>query len=154
MAMKAIWALTAGMLLVEANSDTDDSNEELADQHAESTPDQRDQEDVVNSAGRRQEWRRVVEDEVHTSPLLHHLKRGSEDSLAKVGVGLEDRAAEAVHPAIDPAASRDERMLVLLVGNNLGKFSFDVLRILRLTTDAGESLARLLDPATLDVVSR
>merc|ERR1711967_111254 len=166
--------------VVEGNSDTDDSNEELADQHAESTPDQerattkpldspegdrggadvdqgedqRDQEDVVNSAGRRQEWRRVVEDEVHTSPLLHHLKRGSEDSLAKVGVGLEDRAAEAVHPAIGPAASRDERTLVLLVGNNLGKFSFDVLRILRLTTDAGESLARLLDPATLDVVSR
>merc|ERR1712113_425267 len=166
--------------VVEANSNTDDSNQELADQHAESTPDQeratteplnspegdrggadvdegedqRDQEDVVNGAGRRQEWRGVVEDEVHTSPLLHHLKRGSEDGLAKVGVGLEDRATEAVHPAVDPAASRDERTLVFLVGNNLSKLSFDVLRVLRLTTDAGEGLARLLDPTTLDVVTR
>merc|ERR1712072_1014897 len=166
--------------VVEANSDTDNGNEELADQHAESPPDQgrattepldspegdrggadvdqgedqRDQEDVVNGASRRQEWCRVVEDEVHTSPLLHHLKRRSEDGLAKVGVGLEDRAAEAVHPAVDPAASRDERTLVLLVGNDLSKLSFNVLRVLRLTTDAGEGLARLLNPTTLHVVTR
>lgn len=166
--------------VVEANGNTDNGNQELADQHAESTPDQerattepldspegdrggadvdegedqRDQEDVVNGAGRGQEWCGVVEDEVHTSPLLHHLKRGSEDSLAKVGVGLEDRATEAVHPAVDPAASRDERTLVLLIGNDLSKLSFDVLRVLRLTTDAGEGLARLLYPTTLDVVTR
>lgn len=165
--------------VVEADSHTDDGNEELANEHTESTPDeertatpllngverdgsgadidegedQGDQEGVADGASRRQEGSGVVEDEVDTSPLLHHLERSTEDSLAKVGVGLEDRAAEAVGPALEPATSRDDGTLVLLVGNDLGKLSLDVLAVLRLATKLGKRGLGLGDSLALDVVS-
>jgi len=98
--------------LVESDGDTDDGDNELTDQHAESSPDQKwattellngverdgsrahvdegedqgDQEDVVDGTGGLQERSRVVEDEVDTSPLLHHLERGTKNGLAQVGV--------------------------------------------------------------------
>jgi len=85
--------------MVEANRDANDGHQELTDQHAESAVDENsatsellnsvegdgcranvdqvedegDQEGVVDSTRGLQEWGRVVEDEVHTSPLLHHL---------------------------------------------------------------------------------
>ena len=140
-------AISKGSGLVEAHSDTDDSNEELADQHAESAveqecattellhsverersgayvdecKDQGDQESVADSASRLEERCRVVEDEVDTGPLLHHLKGGTEDGLAEVGVGLEERTLEAVGPAGQPATSGGQLALVLLVGNDLSK---------------------------------
>ena len=130
----SIWASADGVGLVEADGNTDDGDEELADQHTEGTPDkewttaellngvegdwsrahvdqgedQGNQEDVVDGAGGLQEWSRVVEDEVDTSPLLHHLEGGTEDGLAQVGVRLEDGAAEAVGPALDPSTSWDD----------------------------------------------
>ena len=174
-------SLTSGVeeSVVEADGHTNDGDEELADQHAESTPneertttpllngvegdgsgadvdegeDQGDQEGVADGASRRQEGGGVVEDEVDTSPLLHHLERSTEDSLAKVGVGLEDRAAEAVGPALEPATSRDDGTLVLLVGNDLSKLSLNELRVLGLATKLGERGLGLGDGLALDVVS-
>jgi len=166
--------------LVEADGDTDDCNEELADQHAQGTPDkerttsellngverdgsradvdegedQGDQEGVADGTSRGQEGCGVVEDEVDTGPLLHHLHGSTEDSLAQVGVGLEDGAAEAVGPALVPAAGGDDGALVFLVGDDLGKLSLDVLAVLGLATQSGERLASLLDTAALDEVSR
>ena len=167
------------MSLVETNSNTDDGDEELADQHAEGTPDEqwattnlldtpegdwcrayvdqsedeRDQEGVLDGASRLQEWSRVVEDEVDTSPLLHHLERCTEDGLAQVRVRLEERALEAVCPSADPSAGGDELALVLLVGNDLGKLSLDKLAVCRLTTKTCKSLAGLLDATALDEVT-
>ena len=164
--------------LVEADGDTDDGNEELTDQHAKGTPDeqrtttpllngvegdrggadidegedQRDQEGVADGASGRQERSRVVEDEVDTSPLLHHLERSSKNGLAQVGVGLPDRAAEAVGPALVPATSRNDGALVLLVGNDLGKLRLDVLAVLGLASQLGESGLGLGDVLALDVV--
>lgn len=112
------------MGLVETNSDTDDGDEELADQHTKGTPEEKrtttnllhcverdggradvdesedegDDEGVADSTSRLEEDGGVVEDEVDTGPLLHHLQRGTEDGLAEVGVGLEDGAREAVGP--------------------------------------------------------
>lgn len=83
------------MGVVESDGDTDDGNEELADQHAKSTPDeerttskllnsverergrahvdeskdQRDQEGVADSSSGLQEGSGVVENEVDTSPM-------------------------------------------------------------------------------------
>jgi hypothetical protein len=80
--------------VVEADGNTNDANEELADQHTEGTPDEKwatseflngverersganvdesedqgDQEGVADGTGRLQEGGGVVEDEVHTSP--------------------------------------------------------------------------------------
>ena len=85
------------MSVVEANRDTDDSNEELADQHAESaidqeratteslnsverdgrgadvdkSEDQRDQEGIADRASGLQERGGIVENEVHTSPEMY-----------------------------------------------------------------------------------
>jgi hypothetical protein len=173
-------ASSVDVCLVEADGDTDDGNKELADQHAKGTPDkerttsellngverdgsgadvdegedQGDQEGVADGTGRGEEGGGVVEDEVDTSPLLHHLHGGTEDGLAQVGVGLPDGAAEAVGPALCPAAGRDDGALVFLVGNDLGKLSLDVLAVGGLTTQLGERGASLFDATALDEVSR
>lgn len=165
--------------VVEADCHTNDGDEELADQHAESTPneewtttelldrvegdgcgahvdqseDQRDQEGVGDGTGRCEERSRVVEDEVHASPLLHHLQRSTENGLAQVGVRLEDGSGEAVSPAADPSRSRNDGTLVFLVGNDLGKLSLDILALARLATEAGKGIASLLNTAALDEVT-
>jgi hypothetical protein len=179
-------AISKGGGVVEALSDTDDSDQELADQHAESAveqecattellhsverersgadvdegEDQRDQESVADSASRLEERCRVVEDKVDTSPLLHHLKRGTEDGLAEVGVGLPEGTLEAVGPAGQPATSRGQLALELLVGNDLSKLKVnhgtEVLSI-RLggvdTANLQESLPGLVGLSALDEVT-
>ena len=115
--------------VVEADCNTNDGDEELTDQHTQSTPDQErsttkllngvegdggradvdqsedqgDQERVADGAGGLQEGGRVVEDEIHASPLLHHLQRSTEDGAAQVGFGMGKAALKAVHPAVEPA---------------------------------------------------
>ena len=110
--------------LVETNGDTNNSNNEFADGHTDGTPnkhgtttetlnepegdrsgadvdeseDKRHQEDIANSTSRLEERSRVVEDEVDTSPLLHHLNRGTENNLADVAAGVPERTAEASSP--------------------------------------------------------
>ena len=166
--------------MVEADSDTNDGDEELADQHAESTPneqwstakllnsvegdrgradidqgeDQGDQEGVVDSAGRLKEGSRVVEDEVDTSPLLHHLERGAENGTTQVGLLDREATGEAVHPAGEPPGGWDELSLVFLIGNNFSKLDANIFRVARLTTEAGEGISCSLEVTLLDIVSR
>ena len=173
--------------VVETLSNTDDGNQELADQHTEGTEeeecaatellhsvegkrsgadvdqgeDERDQEGVADGTGRLQEGCGVVEDEVDTSPLLHHLEGSTENGLAEVGVGLEEGALEAVHPSGKPATSRDKLALVLLVGDDLGKFEFDqgpevggIGASWVYTTDLHQGLLGLIGTAALDEVTR
>merc|ERR1712023_152369 len=123
--------------------------------------DERDQEGVADGTGRLQERCGVVEDKVDTSPLLHHLERGTENGLAEVGVGLEERTLEAVGPSSEPATSRDKLTLVLLVGNDLGKFEFDQRPEVGgigagwvYTTDLHQGLLGLIGTAALDKVTR
>ena len=166
--------------VVEALGDTDDSNEELADQHAESTPeedgaaaealdspegdgggedvddgeDHGNQEAVGDGASRLEELGRVVEDEVDTGPLLHHLERGTEDGLAEVGVAVEQRSLEAVGPRSEPGGAGNQLTLVFLIGNDLGKLDLDVLGFLGLTAQARKRVGGLGEVALLDVVTR
>lgn len=152
------------MGLVETNRHTDDTDEELANEHTKGTPDQKwattkllngvegergrtdvdtiedqgDQEGVGDGTGRLQEWGRVVEDEVDTGPLLHHLKRRAEDGSAQVGLLMCEATLEAVVPAAEPASGRNHLSLILIVCNDLGDLNLDVLRLGRLATKAGE----------------
>ena len=176
--------ISEGDGLVETNGNTDDGDKELADQHAKSAvqqkcataellhtvegersgadvdqgEDQGDQEGVGDGASRLEERCGVVEDEVDTGPLLHHLERGTEDGLAKVGVGLEEGTLETVGPARDPATSGDEFALVLLVGNDLSELKLDQAGEVSVrgvdTTDLHQGLASILGAATLDEVAR
>jgi hypothetical protein len=180
-------AISEGGRVVESLGNTDDGNQELADQHAKSTvqqkcattkllhsveregsranvnesEDQRDQEGVGDGACRLEERCGVVEDEVDTGPLLHHLEGGTENGLAKVGVGLEDRTLEAVHPASRPATSGGKLTLVLLVGNDLSKLVLNHGPVLGSivagrvnATNLHQSGASLLGLAALDEVTR
>jgi hypothetical protein len=169
-----------GVGVVETNGNTDNSDNKLADQHAEGTPDeertttellnsvegdggradvdegedQRDQEGVADGTGGLEERSRVVEDEVDTSPLLHHLQRGTKDGLAQVGALLPERTLEAVGPARNPASGGDHGTLVLLVGDDLGKLSLNVVRVTGLATESGQGVAGSLNVTTLDEVAR
>lgn len=166
--------------VVETDGNTNDGDDKLADQHTEGTPDEQrtttellnspegdgcradvdegedqgDQKGVGDSASRLEERCGVVEDEVDTGPLLHHLERGTENGLAQVAVLLPERTLEAVGPARNPASGGDHGTLVLLVGNNLGKLSLDVVRVARLTTESGQGIASSLDVTALDEVTR
>lgn len=151
---------------VVAVGDADDGDEELADDHAQGTPEEEgatadllngvegegggedvddggdhgEEEGVLDCAELLEEGGAEVEDEVDTGPLLHHLEGGTEDGAADVGVGVEDVSAEAVDPAVEVARVGNDGHLVLVVGLDLVKLELDVLGVGSLATDAGESL--------------
>ena len=136
------------MRFVEADSNADDGDEELANHHGTSAideerattellhgvegdgsradidecKDQGDQECVADGARGLQEGSRVVEDEVDTSPLLHHLKRGSKNGLAHVGSLMPERASETIGPTVPPAGRGHELALILFIEDDLGQF--------------------------------
>ena len=165
--------------MVLAIGDTNDGNDELANQHAERTPDEqrttaesfngpegdrgradvdksrneRDEEGVGNGAELLEECGTVVEDEVDTSPLLHHLKRSAKDGAAQVGVGLPEAAAEAVEPGVEVIALRNDLELILVVGNDFGKLLLNILGINRLATETGEHVGSTIELASLDEVT-
>lgn len=169
-----------GVGVVESDGDTDDGDEELADKHTSSTDeedaaaaesldgpegersgedvddgeDNRDEEGVLDSTSGLEEGSRVVEDEVDTGPLLHHLKRSTEDSSAEVRLGVPEATLEAVGPAAEPGGVGNDLALVLLVGDNLSNFGLDKLGVLGLTTDTGEGVDSIFNAATLDEESR
>ena len=157
--------------LVVGEGGSDSADDELTDDHAESTPDEdgaatealngvegdrggddvHDGEDhgheegVVDRAEGLEEDGRVVEDEVDTSPLLHHsreglaqssvadgrgeglLERCSEDCATHVGRGLEEGTLEAVGPAGEVAVLGDNAHFIFVVGNNFSKLLLDIL---------------------------
>jgi len=165
--------------LVESDGDTDDGHEELADKHTKSSIDEErsatellnsvegdgsgadvddgenhgDQERIVDGAGGREERSRVVENEVYSGPLLHHLERGTENGSTEVGVGSPEGTREACSPGREPRVGGDSVSLVVCVGYNLGELELDVLGVLWLTTETGKDITSSLDAASLDKVS-
>ena len=158
----------------------DDGDNELADEHSESAPDEqrtttellngpegdrgradvdegrdeRDEERVGDGSERLEECGAKIEDEVDAGPLLHHLQRRAKDGAADVAVRLPEAAAEAVEPGVEVVALRDHLELVLVVGNDLGKLLLDVFRVDGLTSEPGEHGGGVVELATLDKVSR
>lgn len=60
---------------------------------------------------------------------LENIQRGAQDGSAEVRVGLEERALETVQPATEVTGLRDDRHLVLVVGNDLRELVLDVFRL-------------------------
>jgi len=87
-------------------------------------------------------------------PLLHHLKRGTENRATDVGFLNPETALKAVCPAGDESTLRNQGTLILLVGNDFSKFHLNILGIDGLATKSGEGLGCLLEPASLDEVAR
>lgn len=163
-----------------AVGNTDDGDDELADDHAQSTPqeqgttadllnhvegdggradvndggDHGQEERVLNGAELLEEGGAEVEDEVDTGPLLHHLEGGTEDGAADVGVGVEDVAAEAVEPGLEVSGLGDQSLLVLEVGVDLVQLVLDKVRVLGLVTDACKGAAGLVLLALANEVTR
>ena len=151
---------TIRVLLVEADGDADDGDDELTEEHAKGPPDEqgpasealdgvegdrgradvdegedeRDQEGVFDAGRGLEEGGRIVEDEIHAGPLLHHLERGPEDGPSQVAARLPETAAEALHPARKVAGGRNHLSLVLGIGHDLGQLGLDVLGRGRLAT--------------------
>jgi hypothetical protein len=101
-----------------------------------------------------EEGRSEVEDEVDTSPLLHHLKRGTENGATQVTAGFPETALEAVGPAADPAALRNDLEFIFVIGNDLCQFLLNVLRFSGLSTKPRQRKCGFLNVATLDKISR
>lgn len=164
---------------VKTNSDTDDSDNEFTDSHTDGTPekhgatteafdkpegersgehvdegeDEGHEEGVADGASSFQENGRVVEDKVDTSPLLHHLKRDTQESLADVGASETDGTAEAEEPGANVASLGGHALFMFVVGTDFVQFSLDVVRVGVLTTDTAQSLASFLDLSLLDEVT-
>ncbi|KFZ18290.1 hypothetical protein V502_04170 [Pseudogymnoascus sp. VKM F-4520 (FW-2644)] len=154
-----------------ASGDTDDTDDELRDDHAHGTDDENtataealddpegergaqdvdegghegDEEGVVDRAEGGEEDCSEVEDEVDTSQLLHHLEDYAEDRAADVGGALADGAVEAVGPALESDSigwpRTDARALELVL---------DVVGVNWLATNGCEGLGGALELALLD----
>lgn len=98
--------------------------------------------------------RTYVEDEVNTSPLLHHLDTRSEDGSAKVGSWVGQSSLEAVCPRGEVAVLGDNRHLVLVVGDDLGEFGLYELRAGRLVTKSLENSCGVVETALHDEEAR
>jgi hypothetical protein len=169
----------AGGVCIVGKGSSNGTDDELADDHAESTPDEDgaaaetlngpegdggrahvdngedhgDQEGVLDGVQGLQEDSGVVEDEVYTSPLLHHLQGSSEDRAAEIGAGLSETALEAVGPWREVAALGDDAHLIFMVGNDLSQFLLDVLRVLGLAANTWQDSSCLLKLSVDDEVS-
>lgn len=159
-----------------ASGDTEDTDDELGDDHSGGTEDENeaatealngpegdwggedvdeggdegDQEWVVDRAEGLEEDGTEVEDEVHTSQLLEHLESDTEDGAANVGGTVADVTLEAVGPSSNVVGLWDNLHLVLVVGNDLSELILDVVGVLLLAADGGESLSGLLELSLLD----
>jgi len=134
------------------SSDTNDADNELSNDHAQSTPDEnttttegfdhietersgadvdesgdeRNQEGVADRSQAGEEDSSEVEDKVNTGQLLHHLHQYTDSGTAAVAVALEDAALEAVGPATNVACLRDDLLFIFVVRNNLSQFILDI----------------------------
>jgi len=163
-----------------SGSDTDDTGDELADQHTKSTVDhdgsttellngpegdwgradvdeggdETDEEGVGDGAELLEEGGTEVEDEVDTGPLLHHLERSTQDGSAEIGRRVAESTGEARVPGREVTTLWDDGHLILVVGDNLSKFLLDEFRSRWFPTETGQGNGSLLEIALLDEVTR
>ena len=101
-----------------------------------------------------EESRSKVEDEVDSSPLLHHLQASTEDGSAEVAGGVPETTLEAVCPAREITVLGDDGHLILVVGDNFSEFGLNKLRASRLVTKSFKNSGSLVQLALHDKVSR
>ena len=146
--------------MVESDSDTNDGNDELADEHSKGTPDKNrattepldspegyrsredvdkcedegDEERITDGIRRLEERSRVVEDEVDTRPLLHHLEGCSQNGATKVALGLPYATSDAIGPTRQITSAGNDLALVLSIRNDFCKFRLNEFGVFRLAT--------------------
>ena len=111
-------------------------------EHVDESEDKGDEEGVGDGSSGLEERGREVKDEVDTRPLLHHLERSAKDGASEVAASLPKRAREALGPAGPVASGGDHLSFVLGIGDDLGEFGGDVVRVLGLTTKPRKHGAR------------
>ena len=122
-------------------------------EHVHEGGDERDQEGVLDRTKLLEEDGAEVEDEVDTGKLLHHLHANTKDSAADVGGRASDLALEASHPRAEVAGLRNNGHFVLVVGNDLSKLVLNVFGVERLATDTAKRCGSLVELALLDPVT-
>ena len=85
--------------------------------------------------------------------MLHHLERGAKNGATEVAASLPKRAGEALVPAGPEGIGGNDPLFIFGIGNDLGQFRGDVVRVQGLTTKAGKHNTRIFDPASLDIVT-
>ena len=167
------------VLTLSACGDTDNTNDEFADQHAKSAPNENcaatetlndvegnrsgahidkggnktDEEGVLDCLQLLEEGSTEVEDEVYTGPLLHHLEGGAENGPAKVGRGVKESTLKAVIPGSEIAVLRDNRKLVLVISDDLSEFLLNIFGALRFTTETGQDMGGFVEVTLLDEIT-
>jgi hypothetical protein len=132
---------------------------------------ERDQEGVADGSEILEERGTEVEDEVDTladvstltrtlsvhttyGKLLHHLDRSTEDSLSEIGSGVPQSTRETSGPGSEVTTLGHEFGLVLVVGDDLGEFLGDVVRVGGLSTNSSKGSGSLVNSTLLDEPSR
>lgn len=95
-----------------------------------------------------------VENEIDTSPLLHHLGRGTKESSAQVGAWVPQRALEAVEPAAEvPSLVSNGLEFIFIIGDDLREFLLNEFGIRVLSTKPCETVCGLVQLPTLNKIS-
>jgi hypothetical protein len=116
--------------------------------------DEVDQERILDRSKLLEEGGSKVEDEIDTSPLLHHLERSTQDGTTQVAAALPKTAFEAIRPTAEIAALGHDLQLVFVIGDDLSKLLLNELGVRWLSTDSRQGVGSFLDVATLDEVTR
>jgi len=77
-----------------------------------------------------------VKDEVYTGELLHHLHGNAEKGSSEITAAVEKGALETIGPRAEVAALGDHAHFVLVIGDDLGQFLLDVVRVTWLATES------------------
>lgn len=85
---------------------------------------------------------------------MHHLERGTKDGATEVAAGVSKATLEQLEPGANEAPFGEVSAFVLGIGDDLSEFGFDVVGVLRLTTESGEDSAGFLMLSLLDEVTR
>lgn len=158
---------------------THDSNQELANQHPQGTPDeqrpttkafdgperdwggadvdegcdQADEERIGNGAQLLEERGSEIEDEVDTGPLLHHLHRSPQNRPPEVRARLHETALEAIGPAAPVSALGNDLQFIFVIRDNLREFVLDEIGFDGLTSKPCEGLGCIVEFPALDEVT-
>lgn len=105
---------------------------------------------MTPSSARRRRWHH----DPITCELLHHLQSSAENDTPEITVALVEGAMKTGHPRTNITGLGNDLELVLIVGDDFGKFILDVVRFDRLATNICQGFGSSLELAFHDVITR
>jgi len=94
--------------------------------HVDQRGDQTDKEGVADRVQTLEKYYSVIEDEVDSSKLLHHLQTHAQKGTSKIAAGVKDATLKAIGPASEVRSLWNNRQLIFVVSYDFRKLILDI----------------------------